>query len=39
MTEESVTKSILKWLMQNNWIIVCFDFPQSGTGHFLHPNN
>lgn len=39
MTEESVTKSILNWLIQLGWEIVCFDFPQSGTGHFLHPNN
>ena len=38
MTEEQVTKSILKWLIDNDWKIVCFDFPQSGTGHFLHPN-
>ena len=39
MTEEDVTKSILKWLIQNGWNIICFDFPQSGTGIFLHPNN
>lgn len=39
MTEEQVTKSILKWLKDNNWEIVCFDFPQSGTGKLLHPNN
>ena len=38
MTEEQVTKSILKWLIDNDWEIVCFDFPQSGTGHFLLPN-
>ena len=38
MTEEEVTKAILKWLIENNWNIVCFDFPQSGTGRFLHPN-
>ena len=38
MQEEQVTKSILKWLIENGWNIVCFDFPQSGTGHFLHPN-
>lgn len=38
MTEETVTKAILAWLIQVNWEIVCFDFPQSGTGHFLHPN-
>ncbi len=39
MTEETVTKAILNWLIRANWEIVCFDFPQSGTGHFLHPNN
>lgn len=39
MTEEAVTKAILNWLIQSGWEIICFDFPQSGTGHFLHPNN
>lgn len=38
MREEQVTKHILKWLLDNNWDIVCFDFPQSGTGRYLHPN-
>lgn len=39
MKEEQVTKAILKWLIDNHWKIVCFDFPQSGTGCILHPNN
>lgn len=39
MSEEQVTKAILKWLDQNKWKIICFDFPQSGTGKLLHPNN
>lgn len=39
MTEEQVTKTLLSWLMKNGWHIVCFDFPQSGTGKVLHPNN
>lgn len=39
MTEETVTKSILKWLISNGWNIVCFDFPQSGTGVMLHSNS
>ncbi|MFA9396853.1 MAG: hypothetical protein ACERKV_01110 [Clostridiaceae bacterium] len=39
MTEEQVTKGILKWLIAHQWKIICFDFPQSGTGHFLHPNS
>lgn len=38
MREEQVTKSILNWLLSKEWDIVCFDFPQSGTGRFLHPN-
>lgn len=39
MTEETVTKAILNWLIQKGWEIVCFDFPQSGTGRLLHPND
>ena len=38
ITEEQVTKSILNWLEENGWEIICFDFPQSGTGVSLHPN-
>ncbi len=38
MTEEQVTKALLKWLMDTGWSIVCYDFPQSGTGVLLHPN-
>ena len=38
MKEEHVTKAMLKWLMDHEWKIVCFDFPQSGTGKMLHPN-
>lgn len=38
ITEEQVTKNILKWLIENNWEIVTYDFPQSGTGKYLHPN-
>jgi hypothetical protein len=37
ITEEQVTKIILKWLNSQGWEIVCFDFPQSGTGYVLHP--
>lgn len=39
MTEEQVTKALLKYLTDNNWHIICFDFPQSGTGRVLHTNN
>lgn len=38
MIEETVTKAIINWLIKHEWEIVCFDFPQSGTGRFLHPN-
>lgn len=38
MTEEQLTKTILNWLEKDGWNIVCFDFPQSGTGVSLHPN-
>lgn len=37
--EEQVTKAVLKWLCDKGWKIVCFDFPQSGTGRVLHPSN
>lgn len=39
MTEEQVTKAILSWIISNGWKIVCFDFPQSGTGRVLHPDS
>ncbi|MCI5795343.1 MAG: hypothetical protein MR019_00480 [Ruminococcus sp.] len=39
MTEEQVTKALLQYLTDSGWHIVCFDFPQSGTGRVLHPNN
>ncbi|MBR4133999.1 MAG: hypothetical protein IKU04_05700 [Bacteroidales bacterium] len=39
MKEEDVTKKILQWLVTAGWDIICFDFPQSGTGRPLHPNN
>lgn len=39
MTEEQVTKALLSWLKEGGWDIVCFDFPQSGTGKPLHPND
>tara|TARA_B100000963_G_C22591749_1_gene655860 strand:+ start:1253 stop:1702 length:450 start_codon:yes stop_codon:yes gene_type:complete len=38
MREERVTINILNWLEENDWEIVCYDFPQSGTGILLHPN-
>jgi hypothetical protein len=39
ITEEQATKAILDWIENNDWEIICFDFPQSGTGISLHPNN
>lgn len=39
ITEEQLTKIILTWLENNGWEIICFDFPQAGTGILLHPNN
>lgn len=39
MKEENVTKNILYWLEENNWTIICYDFPQSGTGVLLHPDS
>lgn len=39
MREEQVTKNILDWLDLDGWNIICFDFPQSGTGVLLHSNN
>ena len=38
MTEEQITKALLKWLDRHGWEILCFDFPQSGTGYVLHPD-
>lgn len=38
MREEKVTKIILDWLEERGWKILCYDFPQSGTGVLLHPN-
>lgn len=38
MREEEVTKNILRFLIDRKWQIVCYDFPQSGTGKSLHPN-
>lgn len=37
MTEEMVTKAILRFLISRGWKIISFDYPQSGTGRALHP--
>ena len=38
MTEEQLTKVILKWISLNDWETIAFDFPQSGTGVVFHPD-
>lgn len=38
ISEEKVTINIIKWLKESGWEIICYDFPQSGTGIMLHPN-
>ncbi|MFI3319006.1 MAG: hypothetical protein SNH88_07450 [Rikenellaceae bacterium] len=37
--EEEVTKRSIEWLINEGWEIICYDFPQSGTGIMLHPNS
>jgi hypothetical protein len=39
MNEEFITKAIMKFLVKQGFCIVSFDFPQSGTGILLHPDN
>lgn len=39
MREEKVTINLLNWLESHDWRIVCYDFPQSGTGVLFHPNS
>jgi len=38
MNEEFITKSFLKFLIDRDWEILSYDFPQSGTGLSLQPN-
>ena len=38
MREEKVTINLLNWLESEGWSIICYDFPQSGTGLMIHPN-
>lgn len=38
ITEEKLTKIVLDWLESKEWEIICYDFPQSGTGVLLHSN-
>ena len=39
MSEEQITKIVLKYLIGNNWSIISYDFPQSGTGTVIQPIN
>ena len=39
MTEEQVTKAILTSLIECGWVIIAYDFPQSGSGKMLRPND
>ena len=39
MTEEELTIALLEYLQANEWDIVCYDFPQSGTGRMIHPDD
>ena len=39
MSEERVTKEIIKYLKKNDWLILSYDFPQSGTGTLILPDN
>ena len=36
MSEEQVTRAILKWLMERGWTILDYDFPGGGTGRKFH---
>lgn len=38
MREEDVTMLLLEWLKNDNWKILAFDYPGSGTGIRLHKN-
>ena len=39
MTEEELTISLLEFLQVKGWDIICYDFPQSGTGRMIHPDD
>ena len=38
MNEAELTVGLLNYLDKSGWVIVCYDFPQSGTGLVLHSN-
>lgn len=39
LTEERITRRMLSWLKSEGWLIVAYDYPQSGTGYSLHSVN
>ena len=39
INEEGVTKCLLELLEKKGWVVVSYDYPQSGTGTVIHPNN
>jgi len=39
MREETITINFVRELKSKGWIVIAFDFPQSGTGMILHPKN
>lgn len=39
ISEESVTKKIIKKLIEHGWTILSYDFPQSGTGYRFKQND
>lgn len=39
LTEENITMNILDYLEENGWKILCFDYPQSGTGIYFKDEN
>ena len=38
MTEEQITLILIEWLEQKDWSIVSFDYPESGTGTRIAPD-
>ena len=39
VTEQQVTQKVIEFLSSHSWTIIAYDFPQSGTGFMLRPNN
>ena len=39
MTEEFVTLSAMRWLEDTGWEIIAYEYPQSGTGVLIRPDD